>query len=136
MEQISRKMAHMTANMYRTGTLSHNEWRDKTDHLVTSALFQGSKKDPTLLSTHAATRYLKPRMSESLVKEQMATNKQFASQMTQTFLHDGETPLNSGCPVMNGHASGQVKGRIEGDLHSRNTNPGYARNALGGFYTG
>merc|ERR550514_1251039 len=76
---------------------------------------------------HAAQRFMKPSMSNS---------SPVSGDLGSTaYLHLPEERVNAPVPVLVKHGVEMTKGIIEGDHHTKNTNPGYIRNPLGGFYT-
>jgi hypothetical protein len=51
-----------------------------------------------------------------------------------TFVHSA-APLKIPVPSIVNHHADKVYGTNDADCHSANTNPGFSRNPLGGFYT-
>jgi hypothetical protein len=51
-----------------------------------------------------------------------------------TFVHSA-APLKIPVPQIVNHHADKVYGTNDADCHSANTNPGFSRNPLGGFYT-
>jgi hypothetical protein len=51
-----------------------------------------------------------------------------------TFVHSS-SPLKIPVPQIVNHHADKVYGTNDADCHSANTNPGFSRNPLGGFYT-
>merc|ERR1719265_822662 len=51
-----------------------------------------------------------------------------------TFVHAAQ-PLKVPVPQIVHHSGDKVYGTNDADCHSANTNPGFSRNPLGGFYT-
>ncbi|EER17884.1 hypothetical protein Pmar_PMAR027599 [Perkinsus marinus ATCC 50983] len=78
--------------------------------------------------SHAERRYYQPKMNNdppALLK----------SLRLETFPHKSSVGLCPPIPVLVRHKADTVGGVIEGDHHSKNTNPGFSRNILGGFFT-
>merc|ERR1712224_118695 len=82
---------------------------------------------PKAVMPHAAKRFMKPTMSN--------TSPVSANLGSTSYLHLPAESVNAPVPVLVRHGVEQTKGIIEGDHHTKNTNPGYIRNPLGGFYT-
>merc|ERR1719191_773761 len=86
------------------------------------------KKNPAASMPHAALRFQHPSMSSTQVPD--------ARKINQTeFLHIPGEQVYAPVPLIVKHGIEQTKGIIEGDHHTKNTNPGFIRNPLGGFYT-
>lgn len=75
---------------------------------------------------HAQLRFHYPRMSNSSVPDE--------EKLRRTISLQGET-MAPPMPVIVKHGFEKALGVIEGDHHSKNTNPGFSRNCLGGFFT-
>jgi hypothetical protein len=75
----------------------------------------------------AEARFYKPNMkTEALEVELLKKNG--------TFVHSA-APLKVPTPSIVNHHSDKIYGTNDADCHSANTNPGFSRNPLGGFYT-
>ncbi|CEL94190.1 unnamed protein product [Vitrella brassicaformis CCMP3155] len=139
---------------YRQGTVTLKNWKNTVEKRMLSSVFAGAQPNTggagmgqLYHSTHAARRFLKPHYcarpgSAPLTPfgPRVLADKSPAPRSTGqriplhgTFV-DCDKGLKPSTPLIISHTSGEVKGRIDGDLHSRNTNPGYSRNVMGGFF--
>lgn len=76
---------------------------------------------------HAQLRFHYPRMSNMPVADE--------EKLRQTMSNGPGDPRAPPVPVIVKHGFEKALGVIEGDHHSKNTNPGFSRNCLGGFFT-
>lgn len=76
---------------------------------------------------HPQLRFHYPRMSNTPVPDEEKLRN-------TTSLHSKEK-MAPPMPVIVKHGWEKTLGVIEGDHHSKNTNPGFSRNCLGGFFT-
>lgn len=81
----------------------------------------GSRKLSRPEMSHAQLRFHYPRMSNTPVPDEEKLRR--------------STNIERPMPVIVKHGWEKAPGVIEGDHHSKNTNPGFSRNILGGFYT-
>ncbi|KAF4741026.1 hypothetical protein FOZ62_031650, partial [Perkinsus olseni] len=78
--------------------------------------------------THAERRYYQPKMNND-------PPRLLRTWRSEAFLHKASVSLFPPIPVLARHKADTIHGVIEGDHHSKNTNAGFSRNVLGGFYT-
>merc|ERR1719217_945828 len=74
---------------------------------------------PKATMPHAAARFMKPSMSN--------TSPVSGNLGSTSYLHLPNQSINTPVPVLVRHGVEQTKGIIEGDHHTKNTNPGYIR---------
>eukprot|EP00746_Dinoflagellata_sp_MGD_P140500 gnl/MRDRNA2_/MRDRNA2_73735_c0_seq1.p1 gnl/MRDRNA2_/MRDRNA2_73735_c0~~gnl/MRDRNA2_/MRDRNA2_73735_c0_seq1.p1 ORF type:complete len:118 (+),score=10.34 gnl/MRDRNA2_/MRDRNA2_73735_c0_seq1:78-431(+) len=83
---------------------------------------------PKPVMPHAFKRLLKPTMSD--------TSPVSGDLSSTSYLNLPDTIVNAPVPVLVKHGARRLpEGKVEGDHHSKNTNPGFIRNPMGGFYT-
>lgn len=92
-------------------------------------------------SCYAELRYHKPQQSRPVLMAGLQLNKAMGSAKLETILaRSASVPLmrlpgSSPTPVIVQIKGDRVGGPVGGDVHGSNTNPGFSRNPLGGFYT-